>query len=78
MDQVPSGNNEDVRSIIRAIRNGDQQAYAEVMQLYQRRVIALALMIVRDSGAAEDVAQDAFVRAYTHLDRYDEQREFYP
>jgi len=78
MDQAPSGNNEDVRSIIRAIRKGDQQAYAEVMQLYQRRVIALALMIVRDSGAAEDVAQDAFVRAYTHLDRYDEEREFYP
>jgi RNA polymerase sigma-70 factor, ECF subfamily len=78
MDQAPSGNNEDVRSIIRAIRKGDQQAYAEVMQLYQRRVIALALMIVRDSGAAEDIAQDAFVRAYTHLDRYDEEREFYP
>jgi RNA polymerase sigma-70 factor, ECF subfamily len=78
MDQASSGDGEDVRPLIRAIRNGDQQAYAEVMQLYQRRVIALALMIVRDSGGAEDVAQDAFVRAYTHLDRYDEQREFYP
>ena len=78
MDQAASGDNEDVRRLICAIRNGDQQAYAEVMQLYQRRVIALALMIVRDSGGAEDVAQDAFVRAYTHLDSYDEQREFYP
>ncbi|MBT7950382.1 MAG: RNA polymerase sigma factor [Gammaproteobacteria bacterium] len=78
MDQAPSGDNEDVRRLICAIRNGDQQAYSKVMQLYQRRVIALALMIVRDSGGAEDVAQDAFVRAYTHLDRYDEQREFYP
>jgi RNA polymerase sigma-70 factor, ECF subfamily len=78
MDQAASGDNEDVRRLICAIRNGDQQAYSKVMQLYQRRVIALALMIVRDSGGAEDVAQDAFVRAYTHLDRYDEQREFYP
>lgn len=78
MNQAVSGNNEDVRPLIHAIRNGDQQAYSGVMQLYQRRVIALALMIVRDSGGAEDIAQDAFVRAYTHLDHYDEQREFYP
>ncbi len=78
MNQASSGDSEDVRRLIHAIRNGDQQAYSEVMQIYQRRVIALALMIVRDSGGAEDVAQDAFVRAYTHLDRYDDQREFYP
>ena len=78
MNQASSGDSEDVRRLIHAIRNGDQQAYSEVMQLYQRRVTALALMIVRDSDGAEDVAQDAFVRAYTHLDRYDEQREFYP
>ncbi len=70
--------NENVRHLILAVRNGDQQAYSEVVKLYQRRINALALMIVGDTGGAEDVAQDAFVRAYTHLDRYDENREFYP
>jgi RNA polymerase sigma-70 factor, ECF subfamily len=46
--------------------------------LYQKRVFALTLMMVRDRSLAEDVTQDAFVRALQHLDRYDEQRPFYP
>ncbi len=35
-------------------------------------------MMVRDPAGAEEVTQDAFVRAYTHLARYDEARPFYP
>ena len=35
-------------------------------------------MMVRQPSAAEEVAQDAFVRAYTHLDHYDDSRPFYP
>ena len=44
---------------------------------YQGRLFGLVLMMVREPAAAEEVTQDAFVRAYTHLDRYD-QRPFYP
>jgi RNA polymerase sigma-70 factor, ECF subfamily len=94
MNQAPTGNsdnevqtenssshvaeNKDVRALIQAVRDGDLKAYSEVVKLYQRRISGLALMIVRDRAGAEDVAQDAFVRAYTHLDRYDDSREFYP
>ncbi len=35
-------------------------------------------MLTRDAAAAQDVAQDAFVRAFTNLDAYDERRPFYP
>jgi RNA polymerase sigma-70 factor, ECF subfamily len=63
---------------ITAIRSGNQDAFAHIVRLYQKRLYSLALMFVRDRAAAEDIVQEAFVRAYTHLNRYEEIREFYP
>ena len=68
----------EVRAAVRAVRRGDREAFGRVVALYQRRLFGLTLMMVRDPSAAEDVTQDAFVRALTHLDRYDEGRPFYP
>ena len=45
---------------------------------YQGRLFGLVLMMVRQPAGAEEVTQDAFVRAYTHLHHYDDQRPFYP
>jgi RNA polymerase sigma-70 factor (ECF subfamily) len=77
--QVQTANEqEQFRAAVAAARGGDQDAFAHIVRLYQRRLYSLALMIVRDSAGAEDVVQEAFVRAYQHLHRYDEIREFYP
>ncbi len=67
-----------VRRAVRAVRHGDSQAFAQVVERYQRRLFGLALMLTRQPSAAEEVAQDAFVRAFTHMDGYDECRPFYP
>ncbi len=67
-----------VRRAVRAVRHGDREAFATVVERYQRRLFGLALMLTRQPAAAEEVAQDAFVRAFTHLDGYDERRPFYP
>jgi RNA polymerase sigma-70 factor (ECF subfamily) len=69
---------EAVRATVRAIRRGHSDAYAQIVERYQRRLFGLVLMMVKDAGGAEDVVQEAFLRAYTHLDRFDEQRDFYP
>ena len=66
------------RRAIQAVRRGDREAYARLVELYQKRLYGLALTMVRDPSGAEEVTQDAFVRAYTHLDAYDEERPFYP
>lgn len=73
-----AGEHDAVREAVEAVRRGKSDAFSEIVRRYQRRVFGLALMILRDAGAAEDVAQDAFVRAYTHLDAYDPSRPFYP
>src|SRR5688572_10484134 len=69
---------EQLLAAITAIRGGDQDAFAHIVRLYQKRLYSLALMFVRDRAGAEDVVQEAFVRTYTHLNRYEEIREFYP
>jgi RNA polymerase sigma-70 factor (ECF subfamily) len=67
-----------VRDAIRAVRNGDADAYGRIVSMYQRRLFGLVLMVTRQPGPAEEVAQDAFVRAFAHLDGFDDSRPFYP
>ena len=67
-----------MRAAVDAVRSGRADAFNEIVRQYQRRVFGLALMLLREPGAAEEVTQDAFVRAYTHLDAYDTSRPFYP
>jgi RNA polymerase sigma-70 factor (ECF subfamily) len=67
-----------IRAAVRAVRSGDRDAFGAIVDRYQRRLFGLALMMTRDPAAAEDVAQDAFVRAFQKLDSYDDARPFYP
>ena len=66
------------RDAVRAVRGGDREALAHLVRRYQGRLFGLVLMMVRRPAAADDVTQDAFVRAYIHLDQYDDRRPFYP
>jgi RNA polymerase sigma-70 factor (ECF subfamily) len=63
---------------VRAVRRGDRRAFETIVGLYQRRLFGLALMMTRDASGADDVTQDAFLRAFLHLDAYDVGRPFYP
>jgi RNA polymerase sigma-70 factor (ECF subfamily) len=67
-----------VREAVAAIRRGDRTAFARLVQLYERRLFSLSVMMTRDRSGAEEVTQDAFVRAFVHLDAYDERGPFYP
>jgi RNA polymerase sigma factor (sigma-70 family) len=66
------------RDAITAVRAGRTDAFAEIVELYEAEVMTLALALMRDRGGAEELAQDAFVRAYRHLDSFDDRRPFYP
>jgi RNA polymerase sigma-70 factor (ECF subfamily) len=55
---------------------GDPQAFGELVQRYERDVFNLAYRMLNDRGEAEDAAQEAFLRAYANLGRYDVTRSF--
>jgi RNA polymerase sigma-70 factor (ECF subfamily) len=53
---------------------GDRAAAAAFVRRFQRRVFGLAMTILGDAEAAEDAAQEAFVRAWRHGASYDARR----
>jgi RNA polymerase sigma-70 factor (ECF subfamily) len=61
-------------ALLAGLAAGDRDASAAFVRRFQRRAYGLARTIVSDSGTAEDVAQEAFVRAWRYAGSYDARR----
>ncbi|OUM95231.1 MAG: RNA polymerase sigma factor SigW [Thermobacillus sp. ZCTH02-B1] len=62
--------------LARRALKGDHQAFAEIVALYQDKLYHLAFRMLGSRQEAEDVTQEAFLRVYRNLDRYDEGMKF--
>jgi RNA polymerase sigma-70 factor (ECF subfamily) len=62
--------------IVRRIRAGESVLFEILMRRYNQRIYRVARAIVRDDAEAEDVMQQAYVNAYTHLDQFAERAKF--
>jgi len=60
----------DERELIRLAQGGDQGAFRRLVERHGTQAYALALRIVRSASDAEEVAQDALVRAWRSLPRF--------
>ena len=69
--------NNEAALILRA-RANDARAWQTLVESHQQPVFRLALLITGDPDDAADVAQDAFVRAYDKLARFNASRAFRP
>jgi len=61
-------------ALLAGMAAGDADAASAFVARFQRRVYGLAVTIIRDAKAAEDVAQEALVRAWRHSAAYDPRR----
>ena len=59
-------------------RQGDASAWETILAQHQEAVFRLAYLLVGDADEAQDVAQEAFIRAYRGLDRFDLGRPLRP
>jgi RNA polymerase sigma-70 factor (ECF subfamily) len=57
--------------LVRRCRAGDGAAWEEIVATYSRRIYNLAYRFTSRADAAEDLAQEVFVRVYRSLDQYD-------
>ena len=55
---------------------GRQDAYAGLVQRYERPVFSVIARLVQDPGVAEELAQETFLKAFRRLDTFDQQRSF--
>lgn len=65
----------DVQRMLR-VQNGDQAAFGELVEAYQNRLIGVFNHLLRDADAAEDLAQEAFLRVYRARERYQPTAKF--
>lgn len=68
----------DEQHAIHRCLEGDKEAFAAIVGQYQAQVLALCLRMTGNREDAADTAQQAFVQAYRHLDRYDPHQPFRP
>lgn len=63
-------------ALVRAARRGDRDAFGRLVERYSRAVVARQLGWTRDLSAAEDLAQETFLRAWQGLRRLEDVRAF--
>ena len=66
------------RRWIEATLAGDRQAFANLVDKYQRPLYVVLRRLVRQHEDSDDLLQETFVRAYQHLKNFDRSRPFYP
>jgi RNA polymerase sigma-70 factor (ECF subfamily) len=57
-------------------REGDKQAFGELIRRHHHRCVSLASCILQDRGEAEDEAQNAYWKAFQHLDQFQGDADF--
>ncbi|MBD1382467.1 RNA polymerase sigma factor SigW [Metabacillus arenae] len=65
-----------IKNRIKQVRKGDQNAFAEIVDLYKDKIYQLCYRMLGNSHEAEDIAQEAFIRAYVNINSYDINRKF--
>jgi RNA polymerase sigma-70 factor (ECF subfamily) len=66
----------DLEAVARASQ-GDHEAFRVLVERYQGRAYRLALRVMRDEEQAKDVVQEAYLKAYRSLDRFEGRSSFY-
>ena len=65
------------RQLVERAQRGDKHAFELLVSKYQRKLLRLLSRFIRDSGEVEDVAQEAFIKAYRALPTFRGDSAFY-
>jgi len=63
--------------LVAQAREGDMQAFSELVRRYENKIFRLAQHITQNREDAEDVLQETFLKAYEHLNQFQGQSKFY-
>lgn len=63
--------------LVQKAKAGDVEAFSELIERYERKIFRLARNITQNQEDAEDVLQDVFLKAFTHLTGFEGNSKFY-
>lgn len=64
------------QELIRRVRTGEHELFYQLVQPYERRVYSAAFAILRNQADAEDVAQEAILKAFKHIRQFRAEARF--
>ena len=77
MSRPSQGSEASDREVIDGVLAGDTDAFRLLVERYQGRAQGLAMRVLRNEEAARDAVQDAFVKAYANLGKFEGRSSFY-
>lgn len=79
MPSIQTSSSEPVSDLelVERVKAGDVDAYEQLVRMYDRRVFRIVQHIVQNREDAEDIVQDAFLKAYQNIDRFQGNSKFY-
>jgi RNA polymerase sigma-70 factor (ECF subfamily) len=75
-DLLASGSNLSDEEVVARVRAGDTPLFELLMRRHNQRLYRAARSILRDEAEIEDILQEAYVRAFTHLDQFQGRARF--
>ncbi|MGV3487379.1 MAG: RNA polymerase sigma factor SigW [Tuberibacillus sp.] len=64
------------KQLIKKVKKGNHEAFARLVDLYKSQVYNICLRMVKIPAEAEDLAQEAFIRAFTNIGKYETDKKF--
>lgn len=64
-------------NLVKRIQNGDKSAFKDLVERYQNKLFSIAFGMVRQREDAMDLVQEAFLKAYRNLDKFEGTSAFY-
>lgn len=62
--------------LVSEVKEGDRNSFAELVARYQIPLLRLAMRFTKDLGSAEDVVQEAFIKAYRNINTFEGRSSF--
>jgi RNA polymerase sigma-70 factor (ECF subfamily) len=77
VDVPPGAPVDDELELVARAREGDTASFSVLLRRYEGKIFRLAMNITQNREDAEDVLQEAFLKAYEHLDQFQGNSKFY-
>ncbi len=76
IDRRMSGEMKTDLQIVDDVRNGDRSSYSELVKRHQKGLLRLSMRFMKDTDLAQDIVQEAFIKAYEKLNLFEARATF--